>query len=386
MEATDQHRGWFQSSLLLGVATSGKAPYTTVMTHGFVVDKDRKKLSKSEAGKAGKPIDAAYFYNKYGADILRLWVSSVDWRNEVPFSEDIFQQVTDPYRRFRNTLRILLGNLHDFDPETGTVKFDLEENAFHLERWLLKRLNEVTYEVTKAYETFDFRKVFTVLNEFCAKEISAIYVDITKDRLYCEEGNSLSRRASQTAMYQVFDHLVRLLAPILSFTAEEAWQHAGRQGSVHEQEFPEITECSEHLSKNPTFIEDDKSKGVKIIIEEALEVRSGVYVKVQEQVKQKVFNKSNEASVSITFFGNSEGGFLFKDPDFSKEFLIVSEVKVDFKPERKTLKNSKTEETTWFEISVEKSPHPMCLRCRRYEPPVQEAGICRRCDEVIKNP
>ncbi|NNM28038.1 MAG: isoleucine--tRNA ligase, partial [Akkermansiaceae bacterium] len=181
LEATDQHRGWFQSSLLLGVAVRGAAPYKTVMTHGFVVDKDKKKLSKSEAEKAGKPIDAAHYYNKYGADILRLWVSSVDWQNEVPFGEDLFKQIAEPYRRLRNTLRILLGNLHDFDPATDPVgpgDFTL------VDRWMLERLHDVVADCRKAYDAYEFRKVFTVINQFCAQDLSAIYVDLTKDRLY----------------------------------------------------------------------------------------------------------------------------------------------------------------------------------------------------------
>ncbi|MCR8526061.1 class I tRNA ligase family protein, partial [Escherichia coli] len=178
LEATDQHRGWFQSSLMLSTGFRGFAPYKTVMTHGFVVDKDKKKISKSDAAKSGKPTDAAHFYNQYGADIVRLWVSSVDWQNEVPFGEDLFKQVAEPYRRLRNTLRILLGNLDGYQ-ETAEPEYTL------LDRWILERLHEVVAECRKAYDAYEFRKVFNSLNQFCTADLSAIYIDATKDRMYC---------------------------------------------------------------------------------------------------------------------------------------------------------------------------------------------------------
>ena len=239
LEATDQHRGWFQSSLMLSVGYRGIAPYKTVMTHGFVVDKDKKKLSKSEAEKAGKPIDAAHFYNKYGADIVRLWVSSVDWQNEVPFGEDLFKQVAEPYRRLRNTLRILLGNLDGFDASQSQIS-NFESPIPLLDRWILERLHEVVAECRKAYETYEFRKVFNALNNFCTHDLSAVYIDATKDRMYCDAPNSPRRRASQMAMHEIFTSIARLLAPILAYTADEAWEHAAfTTGSVHEQDFPE---------------------------------------------------------------------------------------------------------------------------------------------------
>jgi len=224
LEATDQHRGWFQSSLMLSLAVRDAEPYKTVMTHGFVVDLDKKrKLSKSEAEKAGKPIDARHFIGKYGADIVRLWVSSVDWRNEVPFGEELFKQVAEPYRRIRNTLRILLGNLHGFDPEKQRVA---PGDMPLLDRWILERLHEVVGECRKAYDAYEFRKVFNQLNQFCTVDLSAIYIDALKDRMYCDAPDSLRRRASQTAMHDVFSALCRLLAPVLAFTADEAWEHA----------------------------------------------------------------------------------------------------------------------------------------------------------------
>ena len=252
LEATDQHRGWFQSSLMISVAVRGTAPYKAVLTHGFVVDQDKKKkLSKSEAEKAGKPIDAAHFYEKYGADILRLWVSSVDWQNEVPFGEDLFQQTAEPYRRFRNVLRILLANLDDFDADRDAVS---NQDLTLIDRWVLERLNSVIRECREAYADYEFRKVFNVLNQFCAVDLSALYVDIAKDRMYCDATDSVRRRATQTAMRRVFDALARLLAPILAYTADEAWEFAGNEGSVHLEKFPETDEAfagSEATGQSP---------------------------------------------------------------------------------------------------------------------------------------
>ena len=361
LEATDQHRGWFQSSLMLSVAYRGSAPYKTVMTHGFVVDQDKKgKLSKSEAEKAGKPIDAAHYYNKYGADILRLWVSSVDWQNEVPFGEDLFKQVAEPYRRIRNTLRILLGNLHGFNASSDAVA---PEAMTLVDRWILECLHEVVSECRRAYDAYEFRKVFTVINQFCARDLSAIYIDLTKDRLYCDAGDSLRRRASQTVMNNVVEALARLLAPILVFTAEEAWEHAGREGSVHEQDFP---------------VPDDRFAGKEATTEvnQLLELREVIQNGIESQVQAKVFNKNNEAAVELTLPAGHGLSGLLGDREFATEFFIISDLKLA--------------EGEGVSASASRTNHPMCPRCRRYEPPATEqsvegdgTGLCGRCEEVL---
>ena len=354
LEATDQHRGWFQSSLMLSVGYRDQAPYKNVMTHGFVVDKDTgKKTSKSDDKKKGKPTDAAHFYNKYGADILRLWVSSVDWQNEVPFGEDLFQQVGDPYRRLRNTFKILLGNLHGFEPETMTVE---PAEMTLIDRWILERLHTVVSDCLKAYENFEFRKVFSAVNQFCAHDLSSLYIDMTKDRLYCDAENDPRRRASQTALWEVFDSLVRLLAPILAFTSEEAWSHAGREGSVHEQTFPEP---DERFGKGEATT----------LVDRLLEIRDTVQGAIEPLVQAKQFKKNNEAKVVLTVPANHPCLSLLEDPTFVKEFFIVAEVEIEQGDELKA--------------SASKSEHPMCPRCRRYEPAVNEAGLCQRCAEVV---
>src|SRR5215469_12315810 len=257
LEATDQHRGWFQSSLMTSIALNNRAPYKSCVTHGFVVDLDGKKLSKS--GTYEKPTAADHFVGKYGADLLRLWASSIDYTTDVPFSEEIFTRLGDTYRRIRNTLRILLGNLYDFtphpslSPSRGEVENDSAPATSHLspgrgenegegftlvDRWILERLDEVIATCRSAYENFEFHKVYHALNQFCAVDLSSLYIDITKDRMYCDAPGSPRRRATQTAMREIFDALCSLLAPVLAFTAEEAWRYSDTT-SVHLQEFPQ---------------------------------------------------------------------------------------------------------------------------------------------------
>ena len=354
LEATDQHRGWVQSSLMLSVAWRGVAPYKAVLTHGFVVDKDKKKISKSDAAKAGKPTDAAFFYNKYGADILRLWVSSVDWQSEVPFSEDLFKQVAEPYRRLRNTLRILLGNLDGFDPEMDRVA---PSHLPLLDQWILERLHAVVAECRKAYEQYEFRKVFNAVNQFCATDLSAIYVDATKDRMYCDARNSVRRRASQTAMHDVFTALAKLLAPILAYTADEAWEHAPfTEGSVHEQDFPEA---------DPAFASGQATAKVNRL----LEIRKVVQTAIEERIQAKEFSKNNEASVTLVVPEKEPVYDLLRDRQFATEFFIIADLDVSAGPA--------------LAAKAEKTGHLMCPRCRRYEP-LGKAGVCKRCESVVQ--
>jgi isoleucyl-tRNA synthetase len=355
LEATDQHRGWFQSSLMLSVGYRGTAPYKTVMTHGFVVDKDKKKLSKSEAEKAGKPIDAAHFYNKYGADIVRLWVSSVDWQNEVPFGEDLFKQVAEPYRRLRNTLRILLGNLDGFDAsqlQISNLKFEIPL----LDRWILERLHAVVAECRTAYEAYEFRKVFNALNNFCTHDLSATYIDATKDRMYCDAGDSPRRMASQCAMFGIFQAITKLLAPILAFTADEAWEHAPfTSGSVHEQDFPE---------PDPAFAPGEATKTA----DRLFEIKYAIQTAIEGCIQAKEFTRNNEADVCLTI-PESDAALLplLNDRDFATEWFIIAGLKA--------------EAGAVLHATAKKTGHPLCPRCRRHEPLV-ESGLCARCDDV----
>ncbi|CAN5304578.1 isoleucine--tRNA ligase [soil metagenome] len=353
LEATDQHRGWFQSSLIVSVAVRGTAPYKAVLTHGFVVDQDKKsKLSKSEAEKAGKPIDAAYFYNKYGADIVRLWCASVDWENEVPFGEDLFKQTTEAYRRLRNTFRILLGNLDGYSP----APTDLDHLTL-ADRWILERLHQVTAECRAAYDRFEFRKVFHTINNFCTVDLSNLYIDLTKDRLYCDATDSPRRRASQAAMARIFDSLCQLLAPVLAFTADEAFEHRGHPESVHLQRFPdpdsafaarEATDAIAHLHR----------------------LRDLAQVAIDAAIKEGKFKKRERAAVTLALPADDPARpILACSDEESLEFLMVSSL---------TLTEAKSPSAT-----VAETTDPECPRCRRSLPLAPGHDLCPRCSGVV---
>jgi isoleucyl-tRNA synthetase len=354
LEATDQHRGWFQSSLMLSTAYRGHAPYKTVMTHGFVVDKDTgKKTSKSDDKKKGKPTDAAHFYNQYGADIVRLWVSSVDWQNEVPFGEDLFKQVAEPYRRLRNTLRILLGNLDGYDPKSSINN----HQSTILDQWILERLHAVTKECLAAYESFEFRKVFNSINQFCTTDLSAIYIDALKDRMYCDAPDSPRRLASQAAMYEIFSSITKLLAPVLAFTADEAWEHAAfTDGSIHQQDFPK---------PNPNHAPGQVSKDV----ERLFQIKAAMQTAIEAKVQAKEFTRNNEADVELTLPESDKYLFVkLNDRDFATEFFIIAGLTV--------------KEGAELSATAKKTDLPLCPRCRKHEP-VIASGLCQRCENVV---
>ena len=300
----------------------------------------------------------AHFYNKYGADILRLWVSSVDWQNEVPFGEDLFKQTTEPYRRFRNIFKILLGNLNDFDAEKDGVD---SSELTTIDRWILERLHRVIAECRGAYEAFEFRKVFNTLNQFCANDLSALYVDITKDRMYCDAPDSSRRRATQTVMNTVCDAMIRLLAPILAFTADEAWEFAGHKTSVHIELFPE---------PDPEFAGDEATRKVELLSQ----LRDLAQVQVDAAIKENQFKKRERSSVAFTFPKDHPARELIKNElDDVLEFLMVSSISVE--------EDSAPEIVT----SVAETDLPECPRCRRsIAVSSNHEECCERCAEVIQ--
>ncbi len=234
LEGSDQHRGWFHSSLLASVGTRGRAPYRAVLTHGFVVDGQGYKMSKS----LGNVIVPDEIIRDYGAEILRLWVSAEDYRDDIRISPDILKRLSEAYRRIRNTWRFLLGNLHDFDPSKDSVPYgEMEE----LDRFALHQLQELIEKVRRAYDRFEFHRVTHAVHNYCVVDLSAFYLDILKDRLYTSAAKSAERRSAQTALHAILTALLRLMAPILSFTAEEAWWHLPAKGSasVHMEVFPD---------------------------------------------------------------------------------------------------------------------------------------------------
>ena len=378
LEATDQHRGWFQSSLLTSVALNNRAPYKTCVTHGFVVDLDGKKISKSSAYE--KPVDADHFVNEHGADLVRLWASSIDYTTDVPFSEEIFTRLGDTYRRIRNTLRILLGNLYDFTPhptlspsrgeaENLTVPAnnrlspdrgeDTGEGLIAMtlvDRWILERLNDVIADCRSAYAAFEFRKVYHTLNQFCTVDLSSLYIDITKDRMYCDAADSPRRRATQMVMHEIFGALCRLLAPVLAFTAEESWRHSVLDGSVHLQEFPPFEHRGHEASDQ---------------VAELLKLRGLVGQAIEHSRQQKLIGNALEAAVVL--YSNSDVTTKIGKEEL-EEFFILSDLTI-----------RQTDEAS---ASVTKTAYKKCARCWRHRPAVgtskEHPDLCDRCESVVR--
>ncbi|MFN2477095.1 MAG: isoleucine--tRNA ligase [Chthoniobacterales bacterium] len=369
IEATDQHRGWFQSSLLTSVALNGRAPFKSCVTHGFVVDVDGKKISKSSS--YTKPMDAGHFVGKHGADIVRLWVSSVNYTDDVPFSEEMFTRLGDTYRRIRNTLRILLGNLNDYpvaavyDRRNGDTGSDdrrsqtaaTEEEFTLVDRWIMHRLQQVIADCRAAYAAYEFHKVYHTLNHFCAVDLSSLYVDITKDRMYCDAVDAPRRRATQRAMHEIFTALAKLLAPILSFTAEEAWGYLGAPGSIHLQVFPD-----------PDAERENAAAG--LAVDELLQLRGVIGQAIEQARQEKLIGNALEAAVVL----RCDTANISNIPKIElEEFFILSDLTIEHGDEAVA--------------TVTKTPHGKCSRCWRHRSSVGENAahpeLCDRCEEVV---
>jgi isoleucyl-tRNA synthetase len=354
LEATDQHRGWFQSSLMTSVALTGEAPYRSVLTHGFVVDVDtRAKISKSEQGGYKKPMTAAHFVKTYGADLVRLWVSSVNFTDDVPFSEELFKRLSDSYRRIRNTLRILLANRSDFDATA------VQEPTL-VDCWLRARLQELVAQCRDAYERLEFHRVFHAVNQFCVIDLSSQYVDITKDRLYCDEVNSPRRRATQAVMTEAFEVIVKLLAPVLAFTAEEAWGHFRPGSSVHLELLPTV----DTSASDPALVER---------VRRFFDFRGRILQSVEVAQKSGVISNPLEAQIVAHV----------ADPVFRQELL-------DCGPELEELFILSHLEIVAGEtdaIDVTATGRMKCERCWRHRPDVgshaDHSELCRRCADAV---
>lgn len=353
LEATDQHRGWFQSSLLTSVALHDRAPYKSCVTHGFVVDVDGQKISKSSS--YSKPMDAAHFVGKYGADIVRLWVSSVNYTDDVPFSEEMFTRLGDTYRRIRNTLRILLGNLSA--SESGKQENTGGELTL-VDRWILHRLQQVIADCREAYAACEFHKVYHTLNQFCAVDLSSLYVDMTKDRMYCDAQDSPRRRGTERAMREIFEALTKLLAPILAFTAEEAWGYLGKGGSIHLQLFPE-----------PDATKQDA--GAEHAIQELLRLRGVIGQAIEKARQEKLIGNALEARVVL----RCDTAAIREMPaEELEEFFILSDLQL--------------EQADSTSVQISRTACPKCARCWRYRPTVgsstEHPELCDRCTAVVE--
>jgi len=311
-EGGDQHRGWFHSSLLTSVGVRDAAPYKMVATSGWTLDEQGRAMSKS-LGNVVDPVDIA---KRLGAEVVRLWVASVDFREDVAASENLMQRVSDNYRKLRNTFRFLLGSIGDFDPAANAVPF---AEMQPIDQYILARMAEVTAKIRKAYDDFEFHRVYHTLNEFCNTELSALYLDVLKDRLYTFAPNSPARRSAQTAIWQIAEALVRLVAPILSFTAEEVWQQlpklAAREASVHIAEFP-----ANNAPENRREILDAWA--------ELLVVRNEVLISLEAARQEKLVGKGLDAKVYIDCEVQAVYDLLVRYEPALKELFNVSQVEI----------------------------------------------------------
>jgi isoleucyl-tRNA synthetase len=361
LEGSDQHRGWFQSSLLTAMATDGRAPFRSVVTHGFLVVHVEETGKKAKISKsAGRPANAEDYTKKYGADVLRLWVASEDYQGDIPLSDEIFDGVGETYRKIRNTLRILLANLYDFDPARDAV-----DELSEVDRWLLSRLQALVADLTEAYETYEFHRVYHAVNAFCAVELSSFYVDVTKDLMYTLSPHSPERRSAQTAMHRTVATLAKLLAPVLPFTAEEVWSYLpGREAeSVHLAEFPAVDAAR-------------RDQKLEARWEKLLQVRSAAALELEKARQAGQIGKSLEAQVEIEPDNAETQQILQGLGPWLETVLIVSQAKVG------KLTSGQ------LRVKVSAADGQKCARCWRWTNDVGSDAahrqLCGRCAEVVK--
>ena len=366
LEGSDQHRGWFQSSLLLSLAGNGAAPFKTVLTHGFMVDADREKISKSKQGGYEKPQTAEAYVKKYGADVVRLWVASQDYRNDIVVSEERINKVGETYRGIRNALRYQLSNLYDFDPVKDKVD---DDKLTGLDRRILGEFAKLEAEVLAAYDQYEFHVVYQKLSQFIAVELSSVYHDVIKDRLYTDAANSPRRRSTQTALHRLVTGLCQMLAPILAFTADEAWEFIPGKptGSVHEANW------------KPTLFSIRQSEQIEW--EELFKAREQAFPLLEDRRKEKIIGKSLDASILI----EANGEFLERlksRAEELRELMNVSQLKIEVLKEAVALNALGKMITT-----IEKADGQKCERCWHWETDIgqnaEHPTICGRCVEAV---
>jgi isoleucyl-tRNA synthetase len=365
LEGSDQHRGWFHSSLLVGVGTRGTAPYKSVLTHGFVLDGAGRKMSKS-LGNVTAPEDVI---KKFGADVLRLWVAAQDYRDDNRISQEILTRVSEAYRRIRNTCRYILGNVSDFDPTADAVVYaDMPE----IDRWALHQLELLKERVLRAYDEMEFHIIFQAVNAFCSVEMSAFYLDILKDRLYSSRKDSLKRRSAQTALYLILDSLVKLMAPVLSFTADEVWCH-----------MPKQTCESVHLAEFPVLTPQHRDEGLTARWDTILRVRGEVSKALEMARVQKIIGHSLDAGVTLAA-PQELLGFLRDYAAELKSIFIVSKVDLAEDIEGDFVA---AENVEGLKMLVQAAPGAKCERCWCYDEQIGASAdhptICPKCVEAV---
>ncbi len=359
LEGNDQYRGWFQSSLLTSVATTGVAPYKAVLTHGMILDDERRKMSKS----LGNGINPQDVTKQYGADVLRLWVASTDYQSDVHISNEILKQISESYRKIRNTARYILGNLSDFNPDTDMLPTD---ELMPIDKWAIRTLNNLIDKVSNAYNNYEFHQVYHSIHNFCVVDMSNFYLDVLKDRLYTEKKDSKARRAAQTAIYIILDAMTRMISPILAYTSDEIWKFMPHKS----------TDDVENIIFNdmPEKVELTVSDDFMDMWSMIHELRDNVKKEIEGYVKNKIIKSSLEAKVTLKASGDYFD-FLNKVYDEIKPALIVSEVEIQ-------------QGTGELEICIEKAEGGKCERCWSISKSVGTNGIhptlCARCCSILK--
>ena len=363
LEGSDQHRGWFQSSLLESVASYNRAPYDTVLTHGFTLDEKGRKMSKS----AGNVVAPEKVIKEYGADILRLWVVTEDYTEDIKIGFNLIKRIAEDYRKIRNTFRYFLGNLYDFNPNQDYVPY---ENLLEIDRWMLSKLQNIIQIADKSYEEGKFHKIYHTIKNFVIVDLSAIYLDILKDRLYVYAPKSLERKSAQTVLWELLLSLNKILAPIISFTAEEVWQYVRKIDSSIKE--------SIHLEIMPVVNEKFIDKNLEETYEKLLEVRDDILKAIEEARKQDLVRHPYEARV-ILKLPKEYKEIVEKRLDWIKFFFTVSQVELSDNPEGDVVINGESVKDSV--IAVSKAKGEKCPRCWIYDESVGRNGqpVCDRC-------
>ena len=370
LEGSDQHRGWFQSSLLTSVATRKGAPYKKVLTHGYVIDEEKRKMSKS----LGNGIDPADVIKEYGADILRLWVASSDYTTDIKISKDLLKQLSEVYRKIRNTARYILGNINGFNPDTDSVDYS---EMSELDRWALYKMTNLIKKVNEAYSGYEFHMMFHAIHNFCVVDMSNFYLDIIKDRLYTSKPDSKERRAAQTVMYEILQSLVRMLTPVLAFTTEEIWQYMPHRAeddieSIQLNSWPQV---------NEKYLDTKLAEKW----EKIFELRSDVSKALEIARANKTIGHSLNAKVTLYADGENLEFIKSIESDLVTVF-IVSAVEIKNLADAPAAAQN-GEEMPEIKVSVEQAPGDKCERCWMFSEFVGEdekhPTLCKRCADVV---
>ncbi|MHB1127866.1 MAG: isoleucine--tRNA ligase [Bacillota bacterium] len=372
LEGSDQHRGWFNSSLSTSVATRGTAPYRAVLTHGYVVDEKGRKMSKS----MGNGIDPLEVCQQMGADILRLWVASADYRRDVAVSPNILRQMTESYRKIRNTFRFLLGNIYDFNPDQDRVT---DNQLQEIDRWAMLKLHRLIQRVTEAYRQYEFHTVYHAIHKFCVVDMSAFYLDIIKDRVYVSEAGDSGRRAAQTVMFDVLDALLRLLTPILAFTTEETWRYLpkGKEAPVSVQ-----------MAGWPVLNEEYLSTRLEERWERLISIRDEAAKALEIARQEKLIGQSLEAEVSFYPGDEDLHRFLKYVEHHLSAVLIISNTVLRSPGDAVPPGSYEAADIPGLRIKINRAAGEKCQRCWNYSESVGQdydhPAICGRCAQVLK--